>query len=62
MKDRRIVSARLDRSCQARDFYSGFYIENPRDGKLCVGRDVLQARSGARCSVGNLARLIRLRD
>jgi len=51
------VSARLEKNCSARDFYSGFYIENSEDGMLCTGRDTLHSRAGANCSLSRLHRL-----
>lgn len=62
LRDHRIVSARLERSCSARDFYSGFYIEQPDDGRLCVNRDKLQSRTGASCEVERLRRLVAADD
>lgn len=62
MRDRRVLSAALDRSCQPRDFYSGFYIERSRDGQLCSRRDKLQSRAGASCEVAQLNRLVAVRD
>ena len=62
MRDRRIVSAELERACRARDFYSGFYIERNSDGQLCVDRDKLQSRAGANCSVKRLRQLIEADD
>lgn len=58
MRDRRIVSAELERACRARDFYSGFYVERSADGQLCIDRDKLQSRSGANCSVKRLRQLV----
>ena len=57
LRDRRIVSANLEKSCRARDFYSGFYLEQNDDGKLCVDRDKLQSRSGAKCEVDRFRKL-----
>jgi hypothetical protein len=57
MRDRRLIRASLDKSCQARDFYSGFYVERGGDGRLCVDRDMLLARSGTSCSLTRLRRL-----
>ncbi|RVQ68919.1 hypothetical protein EKN06_01460 [Croceicoccus ponticola] len=51
MRDRRIISTLLDRSCQVSSFYSGFYVERPADGMLCAGREALHARSGADCQL-----------
>ncbi|HYD24194.1 MAG TPA: hypothetical protein VEB68_05305 [Croceibacterium sp.] len=62
MRDRRILSAALERACNADDFYSGFYIEQSRDGQLCSRRDELQSRTGASCKVAQLNRLVALRD
>lgn len=58
LRDRRVISAELERACRARDFYSGFYVERNSDGQLCVGRDKLQSRSGANCSVRRLRELV----
>lgn len=62
MSDRRVLTAQLDRSCLARDFYAGFYIERNEDGRLCGGRDHLQSRAGASCEVTQLNRLVAVRD
>lgn len=58
LRDNRIVSASLERACRARDFYSGFYLERHDDGKLCVDRDMLLARSGANCKLTRLRQLV----
>jgi hypothetical protein len=58
LRDNRLVSASLERSCRARDFYSGFYLERHADGKLCVDRDMLLARSGANCKLTHLRQLV----
>ncbi len=58
LSDRRMVSAHLDKSCRARDFYSGFYIERNEDGMLCVARDKLQSRSGANCELTRMRELV----
>jgi len=58
MRDRKLVSAQLDRTCSARDFYSGFYVDRHADGQLCVKRDELHARSGASCAVEGLYRIV----
>ena len=61
MRDRRILSASLERACNPEDFYSGFYIER-QDGQLCERRDRLQSRAGASCRVTRLNRLVPARD
>ena len=47
MRDQRIVSATLDKTCRARDFYSGFYMARSGDGMLCTNRDTLQSRTAS---------------
>lgn len=58
LRDQRIISLNLERGCEARDFYSGFYVERSEDGRLCVKRDQLQSRSGAKCEVERMRRLV----
>ena len=62
LRDRRLISATLEKSCSARDFYSGFYMENNRDGQLCIDRDQLHARNGAKCEVARLRQLVRVAE
>lgn len=58
LRDRRVISATLDRACRARDFYSGFYVERTTDGQLCVDRDTLLSRSGANCKLTRIRQLV----
>ncbi len=58
MRDQRVVSAALERSCTARDFYSGFYVERNSDGQICVKRDMLRSRSGANCKLSKIRQLV----
>lgn len=60
MRDAKIVSVNLEKACRARDFYSGFYVEKNNDGKLCIDRDKLQSRSGAKCEVERMRQLVAL--
>ena len=46
-----MIRAYLGDGCLAREFYAGAYMERPQDGKLCVDRDLLHARTGAKCEV-----------
>lgn len=62
LRDQRIISLNLERGCEARDFYSGFYVERNKDGRLCVKRDQLQSRSGAKCEVERMRRLVKAED
>jgi hypothetical protein len=57
-----MISVNLEKSCRARDFYSGFYVERRKDGRLCVDRDELQSRTGARCEVESMRRLVEVRE
>lgn len=62
LRDRRMVSASLERACRARDFYSGFYLERNADGRLCVDRDTLLSRSGANCKLTRFRQLVEADD
>jgi len=61
MRDNRVLSLALERTCSPQDFYSGFYIER-QDGQLCERRDRLQSRAGASCQVTRVSRLVAVRD
>ena len=61
LRDRRMISVNLEKACRARDFYSGFYVEKNKDGRLCADRDKLQSRSGARCEVEAMRQLVAAR-
>lgn len=58
LRDRRMISAELERSCRARDFYSGFYVEQSADGQLCAGRDTLLSRNGANCKLTRIREIV----
>lgn len=58
LRDRRVLSLRLRKSCRAQDFYSGFYVEPQADGMLCVKRDTLRSRTGASCELREINRLV----
>lgn len=58
LKNRDVLTIKLEKSCRSRDFYSGFYVEQNKDGKLCVDRDKLHSRSGAKCEVERLRQLV----
>ncbi len=62
MRDRRLFRVELERSCSARDFYSGFYVERKSDGMICVDRDRLQSRTGSRCEIEALNQMVVERD
>ena len=58
LRDRRMLAARLEKGCSPRDFYQGFYMERSEDGKLCVKRDRLMSRAGAKCQVSSFRELV----
>ncbi|NVD44031.1 hypothetical protein [Qipengyuania atrilutea] len=60
LRDRRLVSLTLDKSCRAQAFYSGFYIEKDSDGQLCARRDELHSRTGSKCEVEDMHQLVAL--
>lgn len=62
LRDARIIAANLDKSCRSRDFYSGFYVERHEDGRLCVDRDQLRARTGAKCEIERMRQLVEASD
>ncbi|MEQ8411438.1 MAG: hypothetical protein RIB52_07775 [Erythrobacter sp.] len=62
LKDKRIVTVNLEKTCHARDFYSGFYVEKNEDGKLCVDRDRIKSRTGVKCEVERMRRLVAVKE
>jgi len=62
MRDQRLVAASLEKACNARDFYRGFYLERTGDGLLCVERDKLHSRAGASCELSKMRQLVAAED
>ena len=62
MRDQRMIGVNLEKTCRARDFYSGFYLERNGDGQLCVDRDMIHSRSGMSCSLSRLRQLIAVEE
>ncbi|MDJ0643092.1 MAG: hypothetical protein QNJ15_09755 [Erythrobacter sp.] len=62
LRDRRILTVNLEKACRARDFYSGFYVERNKDGNLCIKRDKLQSRTGAKCEVARMRQLVAVKN
>ena len=60
LRENGLIVASLDKTCSSRDFYSGFYFEQNSDGQLCIDRERLQSRSGAKCQLVQLHRLVPL--
>ena len=56
--DGRRIRALLGNKCTAIDFYSGFYIRPPVDGRVCARRDPGRSRSGAVCEIRAFKRLV----
>ena len=52
------MRARLDKRCPTLDFYSGFYIRQTADGRVCADRDSIRTRSGATCQIDAFRRLV----
>jgi hypothetical protein len=57
-RDGVMIRAYLGDGCLAREFYAGAYMERPVDGKLCIDRDLLHARTGAKCEVDKFRLLV----
>ncbi len=62
LKDRRMLTARLEKGCQGREFYSGFIVARNSDAQICVGRDRLMSRSGMGCQVSGFKQLVQISD
>jgi hypothetical protein len=62
LRDRKMIAVNLEKACRARDFYAGFYVEKNKDGRLCVSRDKLQSRTGARCQIETMRQLVEVRS
>lgn len=58
MRDSRLIGATLPKVCNARDFYLGFYLSQPADGQICVGRDLLHSRAGSSCVIAQVRELV----
>jgi hypothetical protein len=57
-RDGVLIRAYLGDGCLAREFYAGAYMERSYDGKLCVNRDIVHARTGAKCDIDKFRLLI----
>jgi hypothetical protein len=57
-RERQLIRAYLGDGCLSREFYAGAYVERPADGKLCVDRDLLHARTGAKCEIDKFRLLV----
>ena len=50
------VRAKLDEDCPALDFYGGFYLQ-PKDERICAGRDAIHSRMGGSCRIKRFKQL-----
>lgn len=57
-RDGILIRAYLGDGCLAREFYAGAYMERSYDGKLCIDRDLLHARTGAKCEIDKFRLLV----
>ena len=57
LRDRTRQRARLQRSCPALQFYSGFYLKPTGDGFICRDRDAVHDRSGSECQIDAFRKL-----
>lgn len=57
-RERQLIRAYLGDGCLAREFYAGAYVERSKDGKLCIDRDILHARTGAKCEIDKFRLLV----
>ncbi|MFM5917188.1 MAG: hypothetical protein ACKOOL_06600 [Novosphingobium sp.] len=62
LRDNRLFTAKLNKGCQAREFYSGFIVKRNADGQVCVSRDELLSRSGSSCQVSGFRQLVEAGD
>jgi hypothetical protein len=53
-----MIRVYLGDGCLARDFYAGAYMERAEDGKLCVDRDMIHARTGTKCDIDKFRLLV----
>jgi hypothetical protein len=51
------VRAQFDENCPALDFYGSVYVQ-PRDERLCAGRDAIYSRMGASCTIEKFKQLV----
>ena len=57
-RDGNLIRAYLGDGCLAREFYAGAYVERSADGKICIDRDLLHARTGAQCEIDKFRLLV----
>ena len=50
---------KLNKSCQAAEFYADFYVKATPDGQICRSRDSIYSRSGGECGIDKFRTLAR---
>jgi hypothetical protein len=50
---------KLNKSCQAAEFYADFYVKATPDGQICRSRDSIYSRAGGECGISKFKKLIR---
>ncbi|WP_448661859.1 hypothetical protein ACG3SL_14395 [Sphingomonas sp. CJ20] len=58
LADGSLLRAKLGSDCPSLGFYSGFYVKQTRDKKICAGRDALRTRSGRTCAIQKFRALV----
>ena len=58
LRNRGRLRARLERRCDALDYYLGFYIKPGTDGQICADRDVIRSRVGGQCEIDAFRTLV----
>jgi hypothetical protein len=46
-----VMRAKLEKGCSSVDFYSGFYFQPTKDGRICQDRDTIHSRTGGACEI-----------
>jgi hypothetical protein len=57
LANRTRVRAQFDEDCPGLDFYGDFYLQ-PRDNRICAGRDAIHSRMGGSCTIGQFKLLV----
>jgi hypothetical protein len=50
---------KLNKSCQAAEFYADFYVKATPDGQICRSRDSIYSRAGGECGINKFRTLAR---
>jgi hypothetical protein len=52
---------KLNKRCQATEFYADFYVKATPDGQICRSRDLIYSRSGGECGIDKFRTLARVK-